>query len=1575
LRPSTSLSRVPTVEPRISTPHFCSSLSSRIGTCAGRVRTSPLRDGAALPPRAEWIAAARHADPTSSVRQLNRRYDTLKAADETNANVAALRAAGIDAVYLPCDVRDEHTVVVTLDEVRRRWGRVDGVLYGASTAGQLARLPALLRDGIETNLAVKVSGLVHVVRALESATPPWLVVFSSISSLGADGMATYAGTNAFQNSLVAHLRAAGWRAVAFNWPAWSGAGAAARDTALLEKMAAEQRFSVITPDEGRALLCDELARGMPSATVFLVGQPEEGFLARRFVSAWPLLDEVTRIDRNTLVARRTFSLKRDPWLGEHRVDGDPVLPGTFELEMAAEAACALDGARNVHAFEDIRFDLFVKLFGERPTVVDARAQRRPDGAVEVVITSDVLDRRGRVLVRARRHFSAVVRTGAPRLPPAPTLPLDARDARPVADPYHLPGASVVLTGRFVTLTDTTQGEGFTAARTRLDARARATPFDGFITPALLLDGVLRSAALQPDSQGALPVLAPLALARIDFYAEGNDLTLSARHGSLDVRFRIDGPIASGPGGRYEVSADGILLLSADDARGYIKSVVRPTAPDASVVLSLHTHPWLADAARFDGVAVLPGSFQLEIAASAALRRTPGARVVAVEEVRFERLLRLHPDRMYAVHIALTPRDRSRVEATLSARHPVEGHGEIRLSRMVVVLGDDAGPAPAPLLQGTALPEPHVPGALYMAASRLHLGGVFATVNGARSDGAVLTADVGAAPEIPEAISADHVIPPVLLDLVLQPCVRREDAWVTTCVPAAIRRVRLFVTGGDHAVYAAHGPLTLRAQRIPGTSNLRRSQVVGRDGCVLIEVEGFDTTELGWVNPATGVCLPTRPADDMPVDPMPWQLYEITTPPVPLHPGAAPNVRNRDLPERAAAAVGDEVVCRVTGPDGLEDIGELVDQLLQIGRAARGDGPRIRVAWGGGGEAAVAFTRAFVVSLAEESPRVSPELVGAPNGGLLRATPTEETAFALPPGAVVLITGGARGVTAVLARHLVARGARLVLLGRSTLEEGAADRPTTLGAFLAWHREQNPGSGMAEGRGAFERFMAARETLANVIALRACGDVAWVTADLRDASAVRHAVAETRARFGRVDALVHAAGVERSAALSAKTRGEVNAVISTKVDGLRHMLAAFDDQPPARVLLVGSVNGVLGAAGQTDYCAASAWLGAAAGELRRHGVAARCIALPAVRDVGMAARRPEVLEHLRAKGHRIFTADEAAALMLASLGDGPAYTLAAPPTLLAGRVSMGRDAPRATLASSRDETFDRVDRQGDVYYAERLLDTERDPMLLAHLAGGVPCLPGAAEVELVLQLVRRMGAPAIVRLENIHYRHFVKVFPGRPVRLRVQCVREGEVVRARILSDVLHRDGRVLVRDKEHWSGDVYIAAEHPPSPAPPGHSALSGEVTLPCYLAGAPLFYTSAMRSVTWRGRDLAGGTCARVDAGDRALVPWARELPWEVADALAITPIAPDGVVPVIDAMRRLELFAPVAAGIPIRPSTFWIRATRMVESAERMHCDEVQVIDSEGRVVARAQEMSFRTFASTALDISRAKGGAMDR
>lgn len=1525
------------------------------------VGSSPAGDDAPLAPRAEWIASVRKTDPTTQVRHLNRRYEALKAASEAAANVASLRAAGVDAVYLSCDVRDPRAVAETVEAVRRRWGRVDGVLYGASTAGQLARLPALMRDGIETNLAVKVSGLVHVVRALVGATPPWLAVFSSISSLGADGMATYAGTNAFQNALVAHLRARGWRAVAFNWPAWSGAGAAARDAALLDKMAAEGRFSLISPDEGRALLRDELSRGMPSATVFLIGDPEAASLAHRFVSPWPLLDVITRPDANTLVARRTFSLARDPWLGEHRVDGDPVVPGTFELEMAAEAACALDGASSVRAFEDVRFELFVKLFGDRSTAVEVRAARRADGAIEAVITSDVCDRRGRALVKARRHFSVVVRTGSTGHSPSPTLPLDLRATRAVPDPYHLPGASVQLTERFVTLADTAVGEGFTAARTRLDARVRGAPFDGFVTPALLLDGILRSAALQPDERGALPVLAPLALARIDFFAAGNDLALTDRYGGLDVRFRIDGPIEKGPGGRYEVSAKGALVLSADDARGYVKSVVTPPMPRASKVesalkIGLRTHPWLADAARFDGGAVLPGSFQLELAASAALRTRLGARVVAVEDVRFERLLRLYADRDQSLAVVAAPRDERRVDVTLSAKHPVEGRDDLRIARMTVVLGEDFEASPAALSQGPSLPEPHVPAALYLPASRLHLGGVFAVVGGARTDGEVLAAGLAAHPSLPDEVSARHVIPPVLLDLVLQPCVRREGDWVTTCVPASIGRVRLFVEGGDRSIRDAHAPLTLRSRRAQGASALRVSQVLSGDGRVLIEVDDFETTELGWVNPVTGAFAPTRPVESAPVEALSWRRFAVTTRAPDGGADAGVDARHADLAE----SPGEDLLCRVTGPDDLDDVSALVDQLVRVGRVAASADRRVRVAWGGGGEAALSLARAFVASLAEESPRVARGLWGEPEDGAISLTAVDASVCAIEPGAVVMLTGGARGVTAVLARRLLARGARLVLVGRSELDEGAADRPATLGAFLAWHRAHAPGAGVTEGRAAFERFAAARETLRTVIELRASGEVEWVTADLLDATAVRRAVTRARERFGRVDALVHAAGIERSAPLDAKSREEIAAIIGTKVDGLRHLLAAFGEALPSRVLLVGSINAVLGAAGQTDYCAASAWLGAAASALQRRGVAARCLALPAVSGAGMAARRPEVLDLLRAKGHRIFTPDEAAALLMESLGDGPAYTVAGPEPLLSRRATASREAPRASVPSAIDETFDRVELSGDFARAERTLDTRRDAMLLAHLAQGAPCLPGAAEVELVLQLVRRMGAPAAVRLENVRYHHFVKVFATRPLKIRVECAREGAVVRAKILSDVVHRDGRVLSRDKVHWSGDVHIAASHPPSPAAVDPPTEPRAVTLPCYLAGAPLFYTSAMRSVTWRGVDERGVAWSRVDAGDRALIPWATELPWEVADALAITPIAPAGFVPVIDAMQRLELFAPVASGVPTAPSTFWIRASRAESHGDQLRCELVEVIDREGRVAARAHSMTFRALAS---------------
>jgi hypothetical protein len=275
-----------------------------------------------------------------------------------------------------------------------------------------------------------------------------------------------------------------------------------------------------------------------------------------------------------------------------------------------------------------------------------------------------------------------------------------------------------------------------------------------VTPALLLDGVLRSAALQPDAQRRAARAGPAGARAGRALRRGQRPRPHRPHGGLEVRFRVDGPIASGPGGRYEVSADGALVLTADDARGYVKSVVAPpaeAAPEAQVerlTLGLSTHPWLAEAARFDGDPVLPGSFQLELAASAVLRRNPAARVVAVEGVRFERLLRLRPDRAHEVSLALERRDATRTDVTLLARHPVEGEGDLRLSRMTVVLGDAFEAAPAPLAQGPSLPEPHVPAALYLPASRLHLGGVFAVVRDARTDGEVLTAGSARSPPCP-----------------------------------------------------------------------------------------------------------------------------------------------------------------------------------------------------------------------------------------------------------------------------------------------------------------------------------------------------------------------------------------------------------------------------------------------------------------------------------------------------------------------------------------------------------------------------------------------------------------------------------------------------------------------------------------------------------------------------------------------------------------------------------------------------------------------------------------------------------
>ena len=175
-------------------------------------------------------------------------------------------------------------------------------------------------------------------------------------------------------------------------------------------------------------------------------------------------------------------------------------------------------------------------------------------------------------------------------------------------------------------------------------------------------------------------------------------------------------------------------------------------------------------------------------------------------------------------------------------------------------------------------------------------------------------------------------------------------------------------------------------------------------------------------------------------------------------------------------------------------------------------------------------------------------------------PVNEGELCIAEGDVVLVTGGARGVTAETALAL-AESAKptLVLLGRSApptpepeylvgVEGEAAIKQALLDHAFNGTKHPTP----AELQAAYHRHTANREIAANLARMQAAGaQVSYRSVDVRDAKAVRSLCADIRKKTGPIRGLIHAAGVIEDRLIDDKTQEQFDAVFDTKVAGPAH----------------------------------------------------------------------------------------------------------------------------------------------------------------------------------------------------------------------------------------------------------------------------------------------------------------------------------------------------------------------------------------------------------------------------------------
>jgi len=193
--------------------------------------------------------------------------------------------------------------------------------------------------------------------------------------------------------------------------------------------------------------------------------------------------------------------------------------------------------------------------------------------------------------------------------------------------------------------------------------------------------------------------------------------------------------------------------------------------------------------------------------------------------------------------------------------------------------------------------------------------------------------------------------------------------------------------------------------------------------------------------------------------------------------------------------------------------------------------------------------------------------------------------------VVLLTGGARGITALVAIELARRyQCHVELVGRSALSlavESAALQaitdPRQLRQYLlAEDSQRKP----AEIERLARRIFAERDLRATIAAVESLGgSVNYTALDVRDDEVFSQLIHDIYQRRGRIDGVIHGAGVVEDKLVRDKSDDSFSRVFDTKVKGAIVLSQHIRDDVRF-VVFFSSVASAFGNRGQVDYATAN-----------------------------------------------------------------------------------------------------------------------------------------------------------------------------------------------------------------------------------------------------------------------------------------------------------------------------------------------------------------------------------------------------
>ena len=447
------------------------------------------------------------------------------------------------------------------------------------------------------------------------------------------------------------------------------------------------------------------------------------------------------------------------------------------------------------------------------------------------------------------------------------------------------------------------------------------------------------------------------------------------------------------------------------------------------------------------------------------------------------------------------------------------------------------------------------------------------------------------------------------------------------------------------------------------------------------------------------------------------------------------------------------------------------------------------------------------------------------------------------GKTIIFTGSGRGIGAMLSQKIAAQyHSKIIVLDIIEIQEKtplwASMNEAELAALkkqlwedLKADKTQKATPVLLER--AFGRVKDSITLYNNLQKLRDLGsEVEYYHCDVMNSSMMKEVCTKIKAKNGRVDGLIHFAGLERSKLIYDKDPAEYYRIFDVKATSFATFLANNIVRDDGFFAFASSIAGKYGNLGQSDYASANDYLAKSALSLSNQGYRAISIAMSAYKNVGMGVRAG-VETFLRSNGVDFVDPEDGMQIFLdeivygrvpeivltGSLGrldwdhqlkfeweeigadedtgsdDAPKGGSAAAAAPAAPKAAAAVDASKATHFLGNVTSL----QKGSEIHLEKEFNLNSDPYLADHAIEGTPYVPGVMGIETFMETATALTGNVPQGLKDVHFYLPIKLLRNRPQAVRVIGKASGNEASMEIESDFINSKGVKMGNTRRHFT--------------------------------------------------------------------------------------------------------------------------------------------------------------------------------